>query len=194
MLTEREPTKIKRPINHVTALNVVLRAARKAKRRRLPLVATLTTISRDNAPHLVHIYEAFRDKVDLFVYYLSWWIDDENAVAHERDFSRRFGFAPELHRGWIGDWTPTDYRLLHQQLQEVLDRSQARGAPPVTVIPPITDREGLETYYSDHSATFGFDQCTSIYQAVEINSNGDMSPCRDYHDYIVGNIKQSFCL
>ena len=29
----------------------------------------------------------------------------------------------------------------------------------------------------------------SIYQVVEINSNGDVSPCRDYHDYVVGNIK-----
>ena len=24
---------------------------------------------------------------------------------------------------------------------------------------------------------------------VEINSNGNLSPCRDYHDYVVGNVK-----
>jgi radical SAM protein with 4Fe4S-binding SPASM domain len=27
---------------------------------------------------------------------------------------------------------------------------------------------------------------------VEINSNGDVSPCRDYHDYVVGNIKRNY--
>ena len=38
---------------------------------------------------------------------------------------------------------------------------------------------------------FGYNQCISIFQAVEVNSNGDMSPCRDYHDYVVGNIKDA---
>ena len=26
---------------------------------------------------------------------------------------------------------------------------------------------------------------------MEVNSNGDLSPCRDYHDYVVGNIKEA---
>jgi radical SAM protein with 4Fe4S-binding SPASM domain len=26
---------------------------------------------------------------------------------------------------------------------------------------------------------------------VEVDSNGDMTPCRDYHDYVVGNVKES---
>jgi radical SAM protein with 4Fe4S-binding SPASM domain len=26
---------------------------------------------------------------------------------------------------------------------------------------------------------------------VEVNSNGDVSPCRDYHDYVVGNVKET---
>jgi radical SAM protein with 4Fe4S-binding SPASM domain len=51
--------------------------------------------------------------------------------------------------------------------------------------------ENLRTYYTDHRARFGYDQCISIYQVVEINSNGDLSPCRDYHDYVVGNIKEA---
>ena len=50
--------------------------------------------------------------------------------------------------------------------------------------------EDLQTYYTDHAALFGFDQCISIYQTVEIDSNGHMTPCRDYRDYIVGNIKE----
>ena len=49
--------------------------AKRARRSTLPLVASLTTISQTNFRHLVDIYEAFRDKVDLFVFYLSWWID-----------------------------------------------------------------------------------------------------------------------
>ena len=66
--------------------------AKRAYGSTLPLVASLTTISQTNFRHLVDIYEAFRDKVDLFIFYLSWWIDAERCEAHEVDFRRRFGF------------------------------------------------------------------------------------------------------
>ena len=168
-----------------------VRQARKEQGTGLPLIASLTTISRENFGHLVEIYEAFRDQVDLFVFYLSWWIDRRNAKAHAADFSRRFGFVPTRPWGWVGDWKPDDYQELNRQLQEVLRRSRSWSAPPVTVIPSILGEADLRTYYTDHRARFGFDRCLSIYQVVEVNSNGDMSPCRDYHDYVVGNIKEN---
>ena len=165
--------------------------ARTARGRGLPLIASLTTISRSNFRHLVDIYEAFRDKVDLFVYYLSWWIDEEGVRAHEADFSRRFGFKPVRPAGWVGGWRPDDYDEMDRQLQDVLARSRGAKNPPVTFIPHITGEANLRAYYTDHRARFGYDQCISIYQAVEVNSNGDLSPCRDYHDYVVGNLKEA---
>jgi radical SAM protein with 4Fe4S-binding SPASM domain len=57
-------------------------------------------------------------------------------------------------------------------------------------MPPLTEPADLESYYTDHEQRFGFDRCVSIFSAVEINSNGDMSPCRDYHDFVVGNVKE----
>ncbi len=163
--------------------------ARKTHKRDLPLIASLTVISQGNFRHLIDIYEAFRYKVDLFVFYLSWWIDPEGARSHDVDFSRRFGFMPTKHWGWIGDWRPRDYSLLNRQLKSLLDRSSPRTATPVIIIPKITGTENLKSYYTDHQSRFGFNRCVSIYQAVEVNSNGNVSPCRDYHDYVVGNIK-----
>ncbi|MDD5643025.1 MAG: radical SAM protein [Syntrophales bacterium] len=168
-----------------------VRRLRKEKGKGLPLIASLTTISRENYRHLLDIYEAFRDKVDLFVFYLAWWIDAESAQAHDDDFSRRFGFKPSLHRGWIGDWQPGDYQELNRQLQGLQERSASWSAPAVTLIPPFTGEDNLKTYYNDHRATFGFDRCLSIFQVVEVDSNGDLSPCRDYHDYVVGNLKEA---
>ncbi|MCK9377458.1 MAG: SPASM domain-containing protein [Syntrophobacterales bacterium] len=165
--------------------------ARRAQRSTLPLVASLTTISQANFRHLVDIYETFRDRVDLFVFYLSWWIDEERCTAHEADFTRRFGFKPTLPRGWVGGWRPDDYQELDRQLKTVLARSQALSASAVTIIPSLTGVDNLRAYYTDHSNYFGFSQCISIFQAVEIDSNGDLSPCRDYHDYVVGNIKEA---
>lgn len=158
--------------------------------RKLPLTASLTTISRANVHRLVDIFETFKHKVDLFVFYLSWWIDEASAAAHDRDFADRFGFVPKLHHGWVGDWTIKEYETLDSQLKEILARSRSLSAPAVNIIPNITGVDNLRRYYTDHAATFGYDQCISIYQAVEIDSNGDMSPCRDYHDYVVGNVQE----
>jgi radical SAM protein with 4Fe4S-binding SPASM domain len=168
-----------------------VREVRAALGSGLPFIAALTVISQANMRHLNDIYEVFRDKVDLFVFYLSWWIDKDSAEAHERDFARRFGFYPTLHRGWIGEWKLSDPQELDQQLQNVLKKSSAWSSPAVALVPPILGGESLKTYYTDHGATFGYDKCVSIFQAVEVNNNGDVSPCRDYHDYVVGNIKDS---
>jgi len=180
--------------NNFADIQVGLAAVRQARQTQgqgLPLITSLTVISQNNFRHLVDLYEAFRDKVDLFVFYLSWWIDEADAGAHEQDFQRRFGFVPHRPRGWVGGWKPDDYEELDRQLKELMVRSRPWQAPPVTVIPPVMGVENLRTYYTDHRARFGYDQCISIYQVVEINSNGDLSPCRDYHDYVVGNIKEA---
>ena len=168
-----------------------VRRARKKAGRRLPMIASLTVISQANLPHLVEIYETFRDRVDLFVFYLSWWIDEQGARDHERDFNHRFGFYPEKHRGWIGDWMLSDHERLSAQLKRLRAASRPWNAPPIMIMPNITDVDDLNAYYTDHGECFGFNQCISIHQAVEVNSNGNMSPCRDYHDFVVGNIKQN---
>jgi len=162
---------------------------RKEKRQRLPLIAALTTINNVNYNRLVDIYERFKDRVDVCVFYLAWWIDQESAERHTRDFEERFGYKPQKHYGWVGNWRPPDYAVLSDQLRKLNDISASLSGPAVVIMPPLTDPKDLETYYTDHDNRFGFDRCVSIFSAVEINSNGDMSPCRDYHDYVVGNVK-----
>lgn len=166
-----------------------VRRERSSQGKRFPVIVSLTVISKANFRHLVDIYETFRHKVDLFVFYLGWWIDTESARVHEQEFHRRFGFFPTRHRGWMGDWKPDDYAALSHQLDSLLRLSSPLKAPAVTVIPHISGATNLESYYTEHACRFGFDRCISLYQAVEVNSNGDVSPCRDYHDYVVGNIK-----
>lgn len=168
-----------------------LEAVTERRRGGLPLIASLTTLSKENVRHLVTIYQAFRDKVDFFVFYLAWWISEERSSRHEEEFRRRFGKEACLQKGWIGNWLPDDFPALDRQLKELRAMSRRRGMPPVIVLPSIAGEENLRRYYTDHAERFGFDQCISIYQAAEVNSNGDVSPCRDYHDYVVGNIREA---
>lgn len=165
--------------------------ARRSARRGLPIVAALTVISQANVDHLADIYDTFRDRVDLFVFYLAWWIDEAHADAHDHAFVHRFGQPAPLVRSWVGGWKPTDYPALARQIAALHARSRGLAAPPVMVMPSLRDATALETYYTNHEERFGFDRCISIYQLVEINSNGDVSPCRDYHDYVAGNVKET---
>jgi radical SAM protein with 4Fe4S-binding SPASM domain len=181
-------------VNNFAQIDAALTAVRQAReeaRRRLPLITAITVISRDNATHLMDIYETFRRRVDLFVFCLSWWIDEEAARAHEADFSRRFGIHPKLHRGYLSDMKPRDYRLLHHQIQELLCRSRPWGAPPVSIIPPLSSQADLHAYYTAHAARFGHERCTAIFQEMQIMSNGQVTPCRSYIDYPVGNVKEA---
>ena len=166
-----------------------VKAERARRGARLPILAGLCTINALNADRLVDIYDAFADRLDVLVFYLAWWIDDEAATQHTHDFMRRFGTMPTRHLGWIGGWRPSDYEGLSRQLTTLSRKALIPKGPGVVIVPNLTDAKQLERYYTDHSATFGYDRCTSIYRAVEINANGDMAPCRDYNDYVVGNVK-----
>ena len=166
-----------------------LQKFKKERGQRLPLVVTLTTINRENYFDLVNIYERFRGLADMHIFYLSWWIDDDAAKAYAQDFRDRFGEDMSLPFGWVGDWNKFDYSVLSQQLKQLERMSKPMNASPVYIMPDITDVEGLTTYYTKHSERFGYNQCVSIYQIPEIDSNGNLSPCRDYHDYVVGNVK-----
>jgi radical SAM protein with 4Fe4S-binding SPASM domain len=169
------------------ALDAV-RAARACAGTHLPITAGLVTITNANSGHLVDIYEAFRDRVDLFVFYLAWWIDAAHAAAHEHAFARRFGTIPVCHRGFMAVERPTAPAQLAAQFQALRHQSRARRAPAVMVIPPLTAAGDLERYYSDHGYRFGFARCPAIHQAAEVSSNGDLVTCRDYSDYVVGNV------
>lgn len=181
-------------VNNFAQIEAALTAVRQAREeagRRLPLITAITVISRENAGHLADIYQTFRGRVDLFVFCLSWWIDEDAARAHDADFSRRFGFLPRLHRGYLSDSQPRDYQLLHRQLEEVLSLSRPWGAPPVSIIPPLSGAADLRTYYTDHGARFGYRRCTAIFQEMQIMSDGRVTPCRSYIDYPVGNVKEA---
>lgn len=176
--------------NFADVVRACERVARERKRRggRLPLIVTLTTISRRNSDELCAIYERFHRLADLCVFYLSWWIDRASADAHAEDFEARFGERPSRHYGWVGDWHDLHTGRLAGELRRLRSLAKARGTPAY-VMPDLESEADIHRYYSDHSEAFGFDQCISVFQNVEIDSDGSLVSCRDYSDYRIGNVK-----
>lgn len=173
----------------VSALETV-RAARERTGRALPLLMTNTVISRENFTDVLAIYERFRPLVDLMAFNLSYWIDAASAEAHAQEHATRFGRRATTPFGWVGEWHQFDVGELSRQLREVLRRSGGPGGIPVSISPALTSEEDLRRYYTDHSARFGHERCRSIFQIPEVDPVGDVYPCRDYHDYAVGNVQE----
>lgn len=186
--------------NNFQMVEDALRAVSEEKMRRhsvYPYISPISVVARYNIDRLVDIYKFARQYADTHIFYLSWWIDEQSAAQHTADFNRRFGFEPTTHLGWIGGWHDFDHNLVYNQFQEMYhlfnetntnkDESVKRCIP--LMYPYLNSPEDIKRYYEDHTAVFGYDQCVSIFMTMEIDSNGDVSLCRDYHDYIIGNIK-----
>ncbi len=168
-----------------------LRAEKDRQGLMFPYIIPLSCVSRYNADVVVDLYEFTRQYADAQIFYLTWWIDAQSAEEHAVDFERRFGFKPQTHEGWIGTWKDFDHDVVLDRFEQMMDIFKTTHRCPPIMIPDLASREEINRYYTDHSATFGYNQCVSIYMTMEINSNGDVSLCRDYHDYVIGNIKKT---
>ncbi|MBK06304.1 MAG: radical SAM protein [Deltaproteobacteria bacterium] len=167
---------------------------KKARGQTFPYLVPISCITSYNIDYLADLYDFTSQYADAQMLYLTWWIDAQSAAEHTHDFERRFGFKPKTHYGWIGTWKDFDYSKLLDKYDELWSKWEKSGKCPPVMMPRVSGAEEIEKYYLDHSATFGYDQCVSIYMTVEIDSNGDVSYCRDYHDYIVGNIREESIL
>ena len=155
-----------------------------------PYIIPLSCITAYNIDDVVDLYKFTSQHADAQILYLTWWIDQKSAIEHSEDFERRFGKKPQTHYGWIGEWNQFDHGIILEKYHEMMRISQQRNTCPPVMMPELHTKEEIDTYYKDHSETFGYNQCVSIYMTMEIDSNGDVSLCRDYHDYIIGNIQR----
>jgi radical SAM protein with 4Fe4S-binding SPASM domain len=177
-------------IDNFGVIEEALQAIQEEKKRQgsfLPVVLPLTCVTRYNLDHLLALHEYTSRFSDGHVFYPTWWIDEQSARDHTEDFRRRFGFEPSTHLGWVGDWKDFDHARGASIIRELRARAGKDGLTPVAFLPNLTDDE-FPQYYTDHHATFGYTQCSSIFSTMEINNNGDVSLCRDYNDYVIGNI------
>jgi radical SAM protein with 4Fe4S-binding SPASM domain len=170
----------------------VISAKKKELNLFYPYIVPISCISCYNIDVVADLYRFVAQYADAHVFYLTWWIDPESANEHTEDFKARFGFEPQTHKGWIGSWKDFDQGQIFDKYQELVDISESNGGKcPPMIMPELKSREDIIEYYADHKSTFNYNQCVSIYMTMEFDSNGDVSFCRDYHDYIIGNIKDT---
>lgn len=159
-----------------------------------PVVIPLTVVSNFNQERLVDIFRAVAPFSEMHTFYLGWWIDAENAARHDMEFKERFGFAPVTQWGWTGDdsWKAESLEAaetIAEQFSLLEDASNEPDMPLMNLFPELRSPADIHEYLTNHKAQFGFNKCISIYHTMEVNSTGEVSLCRDYFDYTIGNIK-----
>lgn len=156
---------------------------------KFPVVVTLTCITSVNQHDLLNtVLDAQSMGVDGMVLYPAWYTTLEDGLKHEAEFERRFGSKPYMWKGYIADCHDVDVAALKDELRRM--QADPRIKIPWTLMPDIT-LDQLDAYYQDHTDFLGYGQCFYPWAYVEVQPNGDVSTCRDYGDYICGNINDA---
>lgn len=159
---------------------------KRAADSRLPWIMPLVTVSVDNASVIDGIFaEAEKIGADCIVVYYSWFTSEEVGRRHTHIMESRLDTTPTAWKGYL-----FDHDVDTDALKASLGRVRARTWPfPSIFIPDLKDGQ-LSEYYRKPEEFFGYGPCTAPWTNVEIMPDGSVTPCRDYPDYVVGNIRE----
>lgn len=169
-----------------------IQAVQEAKRRQhkvKPYILTITTVSELNAAHLPEVMDdAAPLEPDLMAVYYSWFTNQQRGEAHCANIQEHFpGSNPVAWKGYVRDFPTTSI----EELKESVRRIKSPGYPHKVFFIPDIEFNKLEEYYKNLGEMFGYKRCINPWLEINIMPNGDVVPCRDHPDVIMGNITQN---
>ncbi len=167
-----------------------IEAVRKYKhdtKRSLPWIMALVTISVDNAAWLDKIFEVGEQlNVDCMIIYYSWFTNEKIGHAHTKLMQQKLGITPTKWQGYLFNHD-VDPAALLESLQRIRSRKWKFGH---LFIPDLKQDAQIIEYYTNPGKFFDYGPCISPWFVTEVMPNGDVAPCRDYPDYITGNLME----
>ena len=164
-----------------------IRHERRKRMKATPVLVLLMTITTTNARSIGQTLEVADGLgADFAGIYFSWFTNQKIGDAHTSFMQQRFSVTPTAWRGYLSDAAEMDVEGLIQEIRRV----RRMGLKlPYLFVPDLTESQ-IRRYFSDPAHTFGHRRCYSPWYVVEIGPNGDVATCRDYPDYICGNIQE----
>jgi len=166
-----------------------IQEVQKEKRRQhkvKPYVLTITTVSELNAGYLPQVMDdAAPLEPDLMAVYYSWFTNQERGEAHCRIMKENFADAnPIAWQGYVRHFPAESIAKLKESVRKI----KSPGYPHRVFFIPDIPLEKLETYYHDLGEMFGYKRCINPWLEINIMPNGDVVPCRDHPDVVMGNV------
>lgn len=115
-----------------------------------------------------------------------WYTTQELGERHQQLFQEAFRAEARSWRGFLREVSGIDLAALTQQLQAAALR---KSRFPITWVPRLTGEE-IGSYYQDPSNCLNRHRCLVPWRTMAILPNGDVTPCSDRPDFIVGNIRE----
>jgi len=160
---------------------------KKKRSRHKPSIILITTVSKDNAGYLEEIFDVGEELgIDLMLLYYAWFTTEEIGHRHEAVMQQRLGITPKAWKGYLWSFDEIDPGSVVESVRQI--RSKKYSFPYLLI--PDLGYEDIPRYYQEPANTFGYERCVYPWMATDIMPNGDVAPCRDYPDYVVGNIKE----
>ena len=161
---------------------------RRERRAAKPYVTFVTTINRDNASEFHHVYDlAAKLGVDFVGLQFGTSTSEATGAAYEKRMQRCLGCAAKSWRGFLSYKADFDVAAV----QEGLRRIRGTKHPFGTYFIPDLYPEDLPEYYGSKRLVKGHRTCIVPWIRADLLPNGDVYPCIDFPDYIVGNIHET---
>ncbi|MBS7656554.1 MAG: radical SAM protein [Candidatus Bathyarchaeia archaeon] len=164
---------------------------KKEKKKVKPQFFMIATISKTNESMLVEtVREAEKLSPDGMVIYYSWFTREWIGENHTKIFQEKLGVTPFAWKGYVRDTTNMDVDRIAEQVKVI---KSGKFKMPILFVPDLKTDE-IKKYYHEPENFFGYKNCVTPWFELDIMPNGDIVTCRDFPDYITGNIKEQSIL
>jgi radical SAM protein with 4Fe4S-binding SPASM domain len=166
-----------------------VREAQASRKESLPHLLPLITVNRENPHALLETLEVCEaEGADFVGIYFSWFTNEAIGRAYEACFECHFGETPTSWQGYCDVAEGIDVEALLSSLRAI---KKHRWSFPYFLVPNLRSEDDIREFYRNPANTFGYKRCFAPYYMVLVLPNGDVATCRDYPDYVVGNIRKS---
>ncbi len=151
----------------------------------LPYLVFLITVSKDNYNSLDKIFKICEQlNADAVICYYSWFTNEEIGKAHTEFMEKHLDTTPTAWNGYLLSLDDIDIKALQGKVEKI---HSTQWDFQYLFLPDLEINQ-IPTYYNNPAETFNYKQCVAPWLITEIMPNGDVVTCRDYSDYVTGNI------
>lgn len=161
------------------------------KKATKPSFFIITTISKSNESVLIDtVKEAERLSPDGMVVYYSWFTREWIGQNHAKMVNELLGIEPFAWKGYVRDTTDLDTGKIVEQVRRI---RHGKFKMPIMFVPELKPSE-IPKYYHEPENFLGYRKCVAPWFQIDVMPNGDVVTCRDFPDFVTGNVKESSIL
>ena len=150
-----------------------------------PEVIVNTTISPGNQHVLLETHRTVESmKADRMILSQLWFTTEAIGRANEAYFREKFSAHAGSWHGFVMDVSVLDTRRIGEQMREM----SLRTSPMDLRFLPDLHPGQVHDYYTRPEEAFGKTRCFVPWLEAEVLPSGDVTPCSDRPDLIVGNV------